>query len=180
MKAFCVGLLLSLFCFSSFVQAAEEQTLKGLDVFLNEAFEMAEPSRKVLWVNDDLRQEVRAKIGYDLEQLRVRYWVTGKRTAWILEEIGKERPITMGVVVEDGQVQNVSILVYRESRGGEVQHAFFTDQFIQANLIKEAKRYKLSQSIDGITGATLSVRAVKKVATLALFLHEQTPYGLNG
>ena len=35
---------------------------------------------------------------------------------------------------------------------------------------------KLSQPVDGITGATLSVRAVKKAATLALYLHRQTPY----
>lgn len=162
------------------VQGGEEQALKDVNVFLAEAFVEAEPAKKVLWVNDALREEVRQFIGYDLEQLRIRYWAAGQRTAWILEEVGKERPITMGIVVNNGEIQGVSILVYRESRGAEVQYDFFTKQFLKANLVKNTKRYELSESIDGITGATLSVRAVKKVATLALFLHQQTPYALNG
>ncbi|MDO6424501.1 FMN-binding protein [Saccharophagus degradans] len=162
------------------VHGSEEETLKDVETFLAEAFVDAAPARKVLWVNDELREEVRQFIGYDLDQLRIRYWAAGSRTAWILEEIGKERPITMGIVVNGDEISNVSILVYRESRGAEVQYDFFTKQFLKANLVKNTKRYELSESIDGITGATLSVRAVKKVATLALFLHQQTPYALNG
>ncbi|MCP4949490.1 MAG: FMN-binding protein [Aestuariibacter sp.] len=34
-------------------------------------------------------------------------------------------------------------------------------------------RFKLDRQIDGITGATLSVRAVTRLARMALYLHSQ-------
>ena len=61
------------------------------------------------------------------------------------------------------------MLVFRESRGWEVRHDFFTDQFKQAQLSDD---YHLKQSIDNISGATLSVRAVKKLARIALLLDQ--------
>ena len=84
-------------------------------------------------------------------------------------------PITVGVVIDGDEIFNVSILEYRESRGGEIRYPFFTRQFQQAGLSVEG-RYGLDKTIDGITGATMSVRALKKIATLALFLHRQTPF----
>ncbi|MCV6604514.1 MAG: FMN-binding protein, partial [Porticoccaceae bacterium] len=69
-------------------------------------------------------------------------------------------------------IEQVKILEFRESRGWEVRYPFFTKQFIGVGLAHK-KRYRLDSHIDGITGATLSVRAVKKVATLALFFHRQ-------
>ncbi|WP_373098012.1 FMN-binding protein, partial [Zhongshania sp.] len=100
-----------------------------------------------------------------------------QKTAWILEEIGKEMPITIGVVVDldsaDGKslaVSRVDILAFRESRGWEVRHDFFTEQFKGAVLVRDDI---LSQHIDGITGATLSVRAVKQVARIALLLADE-------
>jgi hypothetical protein len=61
------------------------------------------------------------------------------------------------------------VLIYRESRGWEVRHAFFTRQFDQAQL----ENGKLDRSIDGITGATLSVEALQRAARLALWLDQQ-------
>ena len=63
----------------------------------------------------------------------------------------------------------VDILTYRESRGYEVRHDFFTRQFKGAAL----KGDKLTNRIDGISGATLSVWAVTNVSEWALYLHEQ-------
>ena len=76
--------------------------------------------------------------------------------------------LTTGIVIDRGAIETVRVLVFRESRGWEVKHAFFTDQFKQVRLV-QAQR--LNRRIDGITGATLSVRALKKVATAALLLH---------
>jgi uncharacterized protein with FMN-binding domain len=88
----------------------------------------------------------------------------------VLEEIGKEQPITIGVHIKDEQVVDLKVLVYRESRGDEVRHDFFTNQFKSASLTKENM---LNQHIDGITGATMSVRALTKVARLALWLNKK-------
>ena len=50
----------------------------------------------------------------------MRYWQSGSRTAWVLDEIGKEQPITTGIIVENGKILSVDVLAYRESRGAEV------------------------------------------------------------
>jgi len=50
----------------------------------------------------------------------------------------------------------------------EVRYPFFTDQYKDASLQKDKQ---LDRTIDGISGATLSVRALTKLARLALYLH---------
>lgn len=135
----------------------------------------AESSWQTLWVNKALRAEIEQILDHRFSTLRLRYFGEQQRTGWILEEVGKELPITVAVVVENDLIHSVHILEYRESRGGEVRYPFFTQQFKQAGLAKKDS-YQLDKSIDGITGATLSVRALKKVATLALFCHQQTPF----
>lgn len=124
-------------------------------------------SPKMLWLTPTLKSRVERVLGHAYGGLRVRYWQQGGRTAWVLDEIGKEEPITFGVVVDQGQVQGIEVLAYRESRGWEVRHAFFRKQFEGARLGAEDQ---LDRRIDGITGATLSVNAMRKVARVALVL----------
>ncbi len=138
--------------------------------FLREVFGGEPPPPRRLWLKGELKERVREVLGHDYRRLRVRYWRQGGLTAWILEEIGKEHPITMGVVVEEGHIREIRVLVFRESRGWEIRHPFFTEQFRGAGLEGETR---LDRSIDGITGATLSVRAMRKVARLALLLHRE-------
>lgn len=127
------------------------------------------PQPKVLWLNADSKQQLSHILNHRYAALRVRYWLSGNRTAWILEEIGKELPISIGIVVEDDRVVQIEILAFRESRGGEVRHAFFRDQFRGLSLDSDQR---LSRHIDGITGATLSVRAVSRSTRAALYLHQ--------
>ena len=138
------------------------------DEFINEVFDHDPPKSKKLWLRKLLKEEVKSIMGHDLGVLRLRYWYKDDRSAWILEEIGKERPITTGIVINKNKIELVRILIFRESRGWEVRHPFFTDQFKDANLMQENK---LDRSIDGISGATLSVKAVTKLARLALMLN---------
>jgi hypothetical protein len=144
--------------------------------FIAESFAGLTPTAEKLWVDKEQKEAMAAILGHPYRGLRVRYWGAERRTAWIFDEIGKELPVTIGVVVEDDRIVAVRILVFRESRGGEVKYPFFTGQFEQLALDNELK---LTGHIDGITGATLSVRAVKKVARLALYMHGLTGYALN-
>jgi len=137
--------------------------------FLESAFPASEATGKTLWVQDDVRQSVESVLGHRLGTLRVRYWYDGTTSAWILDEIGKELPITIGVTVADGKIGAVHILAFRESRGWEVRYPFFTDQFRRATLDADGR---LDREIDGITGATLSVSAVTRIARVALLLHD--------
>lgn len=139
--------------------------------FVDQAFDgHGRPTMHTLWLDGETRERMSDLLGHEYAGLRLRYWRAEDRTAWVMEEIGKELPITIGVVVDGTKIRDVKILTYRESRGGEVRHPFFTEQFSGARLGENAR---LDRSIDGITGATLSVRAVTNVARTALFLHRQ-------
>ena len=135
--------------------------------YIRSAFGEELPAPRTLWVSGDLRDAVERVLGHRFNSLRVRYWYDGETSAWILDEIGKELPITIGVTVADAAIVNVRVLEFRESRGWEVRYPFFTDQFIAARLKSDDR---LDRSIDGITGATLSVGAVTRIARVALVL----------
>jgi hypothetical protein len=137
------------------------------DAFIAEVFADKPPKAEVIWPDSELKAQIKDILGHDYKGLRIRYWKQEKRTAWVLDEIGKDKPITTGFVINDGRIERVRVLVFRESRGWEVRHAFFTDQFDEAALDKDME---LDRSIDNISGATLSVRAVTKLARVALLL----------
>lgn len=138
--------------------------------FLSEVFIPEEPQQEYLWLTPELKETASKIIKRPVRGLRVRYWRLGEKTVWVKEEIGKELPITIGVVVSQGSIEQVKILAFRESRGWEVRYPAFTAQYLDVKITPDKK---LDTYIDGITGATLSVRAVTKVATLALFYHQQ-------
>ncbi|MGH8609816.1 MAG: FMN-binding protein [Gammaproteobacteria bacterium] len=139
--------------------------------FLRETFENRVPPPTRLLIGDDLRGKVKEILGHDLGVSRLRYWTRDGRTAWILEEIGKTQPITTGIVVSHGEIERIKVLIFRESRGWEVRYPFFTDQFRGTGLTDQNR---LDRDIDGISGATLSVRALENLARLALLLHEHS------
>ena len=145
--------------------------------FLQESFSGEVPKVSKLWIKKDLKVKIREIMEHDLGVLRLKYWKKGDRTVWILEEIGKERPITAGIVINHNKIEMITVLAFRESRGWEVRYPFFTDQFSDAAL-KENKQ--LNRHIDGISGATLSVKAMTKMARLALFLHQEIERRENG
>ncbi|HEY4732052.1 MAG TPA: FMN-binding protein [Gammaproteobacteria bacterium] len=136
--------------------------------FITQVFAGNPPQPQLLWITKTLNQDIQEILGHELGVLRIRYWQHGGKTAWILEETGKEQLITTGLVVNNGKIDQLKVLIYRESRGMEVRHPFFTDQFKDAYL---QTNKQLDRSIDGISGATVSVRALTKLARLALFLH---------
>jgi hypothetical protein len=138
--------------------------------FINEVFDGKPPKADVLWLSKELKQQIVEILDHKYKGLRVRYWQIENRSAWVLEEIGKEKQITAGIVVNTGKIEQVKVLVFRESRGWEVRHDFFTDQFRQASLKQDNR---LDKNIDNISGATLSVRAIKKLARIALLLDQQ-------
>ncbi len=139
--------------------------------FLKEAFNGDVPRVSTLWINKELKEQIHAVLTHDLGVLRLRYWKKEGRSAWILEEIGKEKPITIGFVVKDMRLVKVEVLAFRESRGWEIRYPFFTNQFSGAGLTDDKQ---LDKQIDGISGATLSVRAMTRMSRLAILLHEQS------
>ncbi|MGV6807464.1 MAG: FMN-binding protein [bacterium] len=164
---------LSVFAFSLFF-AGSTAFAKGVyqsgPEFIAETFAHSSapesPAPQSLWLTPEIKKSSGKILGRTLPGARVRYWQRDDKTAWILEEVGKELPITIGVVVNSVGIERVKILTYRESRGGEVRYPAFLEQFTGGNTNQKGR---LDRHIDGITGATLSVRAVKRVAELALY-----------
>lgn len=144
-----------------------------LNDYLQSVFPAKVPDPSNLVVVPELRREIERVSGDRFTRLRIRYWSDSHTTAWVLDEIGKTEPITIGVSVTDGQVGTVQVLEFRESRGWEVRYPFFTDQFSGARL---GAGDDLDRPVDGITGATLSVAAVSRAVKLALMLDSRVQH----
>ncbi len=136
------------------------------EAFVAKAFDTV-PEPSVIWIRDELRNQVESILQHKYSGKRVRYWQQGERSVWILEEIGKKKPITVGIIVDNQKITELKVLVFRETRGWEVRYPFFTKQFEQLFLNEEQQ---LSGHVDGVSGATLSVRALKKLARISLLL----------
>lgn len=142
--------------------------------FLQQAFEGEIPEPKLVWLTGARSDAAAEILEHTPSSLRLRYWRDGDRTAWILDEIGREKPITAGFVIENGKLHSTRVLAFRESRGWEIRYEFFTEQFKGVRLTDE---YSLSEHIDNITGATMSVSAMRRMAELALYLDGEVRNG---
>ena len=127
---------------------------------------------KTLWLDKSIQAELKNILSHPYPKLRLRYKISTNQpiesTIWFLDEIGKERPISFAISIKENQIQLIRVLEFRESRGYEIHMHAFTEQF---NQVSVSGAGRLNQSIDGITGATMSVNAMKKIARVALFLH---------
>ena len=148
-------------------------TAKGVyqtpEDFIHSIFHGSPPESQRVIVKGDLSKAIKSILGERYRKIRIPYWRDGNRTVWILERIGKELPITSGFVVSGNKIENFKVLIFRESRGWEIRNDFFTRQFTGAHLESDQT---LNQNIDNITGATLSVNAMKKLSRMALYLHQ--------
>jgi len=162
-----VILIFALFAFPAWSSATKEVVYLTKEDFLEHAFKGDTPEVKAVWLKGALKADISKTLGHDYPALRVRYWIKNKRSAWILDEIGKDKPITAGFVIQNNRLESVRVLVFRESRGEEIHYPSFTEQFAGAVL---NDKQQLDRRIDGISGATLSVNAIRKLATVALQL----------
>lgn len=162
-------IVLSLCCLLIAPASAANSVYQSPEQFIENALGNL-PKAKVVWLKYEDKDIIAEILSHQYNRMRIRYWQEKDSTVWILEEIGKEKPITIGVHIKNSEIITLKVLIYRESRGDEVRHAFFTDQFNYAKLTDDNG---LTTHIDGITGATMSVRALTKVASMALWLHNK-------
>ena len=115
---------------------------------------------KVLKITPAMNGKIKSIMGHSIGRA-VRYKRKGGSTVWVLNRIGKVKPITALFVVSGGRVTRAKVLKYRESIGGEVQRASYLSA--------------LAGSCKGphISGATLSVNSMRRMCRLARYLHSQ-------
>jgi hypothetical protein len=143
------------------------------DAFLHDAFPLSaqasEPKAAVFWLDKTTQDDISKILGHPYPQARLRYWRHGTTSVWILEEIGKEYPITAGFIINEGKIMRAQVLIYRETRGMEIHLPGFLAQFKDNKLAGD----KLTNKVDGIAGATMSVNAMVKMAQVALMLNQK-------
>jgi hypothetical protein len=126
------------------------------------------PGHSYIIINEDIQGNIK-KILKDTYHLPIiKYWKAGNKVGFVLEAIGKHEFITTGYIVENNKIIDAKVLVYRENYGYEIEHDYFLDQ-IRGNSMK--KNGKLVKSIANISGATLSVKAMRKLSKLSLYLY---------
>ena len=160
--------LVSFVFLSSFAFAEEEKKFQ-LQVYLTkkQAFEIAFPGadeikKERLWPTKEEIRAIEEIYMYKIYETRFTFYTgikNGKSMGSMLIDniIGKSFPITfMTVLNTDGTVRDVEIMVYREPQGWEVRYKSFRSQFYGKDTSSN------SNEILSISGATLSVRAIKR------------------
>ncbi len=142
------------------------------DAFLAEAFGSA-PAPKLMVLDAATQTRVAAVFGRSYPQTQIRYWRANGRSAWILDDLGKAgyQLTTSGFVVKDKAIDFARVLIYRESRGEQVGEASFLKKLTGSKLAGA----RIDKSIDNISGATLSVKMMERMAAAALVLDAMAP-----
>ena len=90
---------------------------------------------------------------------------------------GKSMPITFMVILnKEGTIKNTNVIKYREPYGGEVGNNRWLEQFNEKN---EKSNYNVGKTIDGITGATISVNSLSKGIKKIVLLYSQVKDNLE-
>lgn len=143
------------------------KTYQTPDAFIAEAFAPnPAPAPSMLMLDAAKQSTISAVLGHPYPQARLRYWKADGRSAWIFDDIGKEGyvPTTCGFIVAGGAIEHARVLIYRESRGEQVAEPSFLKQLIGA----KAAGNGLDKPVDNISGATLSVKMMQRMARTAL------------
>lgn len=152
------------------------EVLQSEDAALAEIFPDADSAHAhSVPVDSTMREALKSRLGWVVRDTVLDYFdifeagqIAG--TAVVAEEQGKYRPITFIAGVDTTfRVVDVRVLVYRESRGGEVRHTRFLKQYRGKSLDNPIR---INRDIINITGATISVNALNAGVRKALAIAE--------
>ena len=160
-------------------QAQQETTVYlTLDQAPKAVFPGAQIERKDVPSTSDLRAKIKEKLG----RLQPTVWeasyiaFTARQSnatigyAVVVDEIGKVSPFTLIVsATRDFKVRDVAVMVYRETRGGEITQRRFLAQYRGK---RSTDPILLDRDIVGITGSTLSVQGANRAVHKALAVLE--------
>ena len=153
--------------------------LSSDDAALAEIFPSADSAQsRSIVVDSTMRAVLRSRLGWIVRDSAIAYFdvfADGRRlgAAVVADEQGKYRPITFMAGVDTAlRIVDVRVLVYRESRGGEVRHTRFLKQYRRKSL---QNPLRINRDIVNITGATISVNAlnagVRKTLAVVEYLY---------
>ena len=119
----------------------------------------------ILKLDKQMKKEVENQVKQKFYRDKLYYWTISQDDttiayAFLDNVIGKSMPITFMVILNiDGDIINANVIKYREAYGGEVGNKGWLRQFINLN---NNSGYNIGKDIDGISGATISVKSMSK------------------
>lgn len=157
-----------------------EQEMSMAEVFMSEedavrtVLPKSERVRKdILKLTPEKKVQIEERIGWKFpeESFEVYIGETGAKIdgyALVQNTIGKHKPMTYMVGIDSrGQVSDVELLVFRESRGSEIRQKRFNSQYEGKTVLDPVR---INKDIINISGATMSVRSmsagIKRVLVL--------------
>jgi Na+-translocating ferredoxin:NAD+ oxidoreductase RnfG subunit len=171
-----------LFVFVAAPGSAQQDTTVYLtiDQASKTLFPGAEIERKDVHSMEEFREKLKAALGrvtptvwepdYPTFIARQNNQIVGY--AIVVDEIGKVNPFTLMVsTTPDFKVRDVAVMVYRETRGGEITQKRFLAQYKGKG---SSDPLLLNRDIVGISGATLSVQGANRAVHKALAVLELT------
>ncbi len=148
----------------------KQKTLQVINDYYQQEIEVEEFKFKI---PKKAKKQIQNQIKQKFYRDQIYYWTIkiDDKTHYALMDntIGKTMPITFLIMFnENKEVIHSSIIKYRESYGGEISGKNWLAQFIG---MEQDSLYKYGKEIDGITGATLSVKSFTKgISKLSLLL----------
>ena len=157
-----------------------EQEMSMAEVFMGEeeALKILLPKserirKDVIKLSQDKKTLIEERIGWKFPEDSFEVYIgeTGTKVdgyALVQNTIGKHKPMTYMVGIDSrGQVSDVELLVFRESRGSEIRQKRFNSQYEGKTVLDPVR---INKDIINISGATMSVRSmsagIKRVLVL--------------
>jgi Na+-translocating ferredoxin:NAD+ oxidoreductase RnfG subunit len=129
--------------------------------------------KDVIKLSQEKKAHIEERIGWKFPEQSFEVYIgeTGTQIdgyALVQNTIGKHKPMTYMVGIDNkGQVSDVELLVFRESRGSEIRQKRFNAQY-EGKTVNDPVR--INKDIINISGATMSVRSmsagIKRVLVL--------------
>ena len=129
--------------------------------------------KEVIKFSPEKKAQIEERIGWKFpeESFDVYIGETGNQIdgyALVQNTIGKHKPMTYMVGIDSkGQVSDIELLIFRESRGSEIRQKRFNAQY-EGKTVNDPVR--INKDIINISGATMSVRSmsagIKRVLVL--------------
>ena len=122
-------------------------------------------SMQILQLDKQVTKEVENQVKQKFYKDKLYYWKITKEDstmayAFLDNVIGKSMPITFLVILNiNGDIINTNVIKYREAYGGEVGNKGWLQQFYNRN---NNSSYNIGKDINGISGATISVKSMSK------------------
>jgi Na+-translocating ferredoxin:NAD+ oxidoreductase RnfG subunit len=167
--------LAAVLCVAAPAAGQQETTVYlTLDQAPHAVFPGAEIERRDIASTPELRTSIKTKLGRLVPSVWEPSYVAfaakqnGQTIGYavIVDEIGKHRPFTLIVAATpDFRVKDVAVMVYRETRGGEITQRRFLGQYKGK---RAADPIQLDRDIIGVSGATLSVQGANRAVHKAL------------